>query len=118
MLVAWSEGYGVLSNPVLRHGVVVGGALAADGGSNTLRAGSNQTRVALAYGAGKFLLVWEDDRSQRKQLWARRFAADGQAIGTAFEVSPSATEQEHPAVSFDGANFLLRRGLKARRLSA
>ncbi|NMO18764.1 HYR domain-containing protein [Pyxidicoccus fallax] len=79
-------------------GFIVGGAIRA------------QTRASVAYGAGVFLVAWEDRRTPTfyPNIYAARVrASDGGVLDSEGTLMLSTTgRQEYPAVAFDGSNFL------------
>ncbi|MEM1178020.1 MAG: PPC domain-containing protein [Acidobacteriota bacterium] len=59
---------------------------------------------------GSFVVAWqEQDSPMNRNVWARRFASDGSAVGSAFVVSPSAQGTYNPSVGMepDGDGFVI-----------
>ncbi len=61
-------------------------------------------------GKGNFMIVWEDYRNGDTDIYARRYAIDGSAIGASFKVNDDSVSarQFEPAITMDGAgNFVV-----------
>jgi hypothetical protein len=67
-----------------------------------------QNDPAVAFDGTNYLVVWEDWRSTRCEMYAARVTPAGDVLDpTGFAVSPGAEQQDDPAVAFDGTNFLV-----------
>lgn len=61
----------------------------------------------VAYGAGAYLMVWEDDAlSQNNDIWGV-FISPAGVIGIPFAISTAATDETICGVDFSGTNFLV-----------
>jgi hypothetical protein len=71
--------------------------------------GADQQHVAIAYGAGEYLAVWDDCRdSSNADIWATRLASDGtilDPVGILIASDPGI--QQKPAVAYDGSGFVV-----------
>lgn len=106
-VVAWSDNYGRPFASDIRHGFISGNCLEPDGGRLTVQGGNNQTHPAIAYGDGRFMVVWEDDRSGVRQIYSRLFDAQGNPLGSPEIVAAGNENQILPAVAYDGTAFVV-----------
>lgn len=74
--------------------------------ANSISAGDQSEPAIASDGAGRIIVVWQSDG---QGIYAQRFSADGQKVGTEFLVNEAATgDQEKPDVAMDGAgNFIV-----------
>ncbi|MBV9920715.1 MAG: hypothetical protein JOY78_07685 [Pseudonocardia sp.] len=76
-------------------------------------ADKNQLSTSVAFGGGRYLLVWEDTRAgHADQIWGARLSATGALLDpSGIQISPTATSADadaaSPAVSYDGTSFLV-----------
>jgi hypothetical protein len=106
-LVIWQEG-SIGSPDIYGTRVSVGGTVLDPGGIAVSTASSYQQYPSVASDGAGFLVAWEDGRNGSRDIYGARMAADGSvldALGIA--VYASAYDQEHPAVAFDGTNYLV-----------
>jgi hypothetical protein len=70
---------------------------------------STQSEPAVAFDGANFLLVWEDYRNGSDcDIYGARVTPQGTVLDSAgVVISHAANDQRAPAVSFDGANFLV-----------
>jgi hypothetical protein len=73
---------------------------------------SDQREPAIAFGGGNFLVVWHDHRNNFSSTGIDVYGARVTPTGTVLDptgilVSGAASSQEHPAIAFDGSNFLV-----------
>ncbi len=76
---------------------------------NTYRTGLPSTPAVAADGNGAFIIVWKDLGASSFDVFAQRFAANGQALGSQFQVNTyTPSDQTLPDVSVDGeGNFVV-----------
>jgi hypothetical protein len=67
---------------------------------------SNFAPPGIAFGNGQFFVVWNDDRTGTYAAWGRLVATDG-TLGPEIQISAGSDDQKHPAVAFDGTNFMV-----------
>lgn len=98
---------------VLAAGLAIAAPLGLDGAEFLIDTVYNSTPYqqedpAVAFGDLSYLVVWEDWRSTRCEIYAARVTPAGEVLDpTGFVVSPGAAQQDDPAVAFDGTNFLV-----------
>lgn len=61
----------------------------------------------IAFGAGKYLVVWRDGRSGTNASYARLVLASGGLFGSEIPISADALPAEGGSVAFDGTDFLV-----------
>ncbi|WP_284721215.1 hypothetical protein [Polyangium sorediatum] len=67
-----------------------------------------QTEAVVAYGAGKFLVVWRDGRTGTDDLYGVRVSSAGTILDTSgILISGAAGVQQKPDVAFDGTNWMV-----------
>jgi phosphoribosylformylglycinamidine (FGAM) synthase PurS component len=72
------------------------------------RAAGHQYAPALSFDGANFLVVWEDEGSTDRAIYGARVTPGGAVLDPqGFCVCRAASYQEYPALSFDGANFLV-----------
>ncbi len=62
----------------------------------------------IAFDGVNYLVVWQDDRNGDYDVYGARFTHEGVVIDTgAFAIVTAPGDQKHPAVAFDGNNYLV-----------
>jgi hypothetical protein len=72
--------------------------------------GQTQQQGAIAYGAGEYLAVWSDNRtdSSYADIWGTRLDSTGTVIDTVgIRIAATSGIQSRPAVGFDGTAFVV-----------
>jgi large repetitive protein len=104
-LVVW-EDYRGEHNGVYGARVTPQGTLLDPAGVFIAEARFDQGAPAVAFGGGRFLVVWSEDDDDR--IYGARVTPQGVVLDTAaIAVSQAAAYQCFPAVGFDGASFLV-----------
>lgn len=63
---------------------------------------------AIAFDGTNYLVVWEDNRAADQEIWGTRVAPNGSLLdGRGFRIVPASRNPLHPAVAFDGTNFVV-----------
>ncbi len=109
-LLVWSDAANypnddIYGQFVSRSGAAVGGPFAictAPGLQETDRGGP-----PLAFGGGKYLVVWRDARSGTNASYGRLVSPSGALFGSEIPISADALSAEGGSVAFDGANFMV-----------
>jgi hypothetical protein len=86
------------------------GTVLDPGGIRITAAANNQFALAVAFDGTDFLVVWTDERSgfYEYDIYGARVTSSGTVLDpTGIPISTAASYQWHPAVSFDGTNFLV-----------
>jgi hypothetical protein len=105
-LMVWQDNAGGTALPYGQ--LITNGALQAAAFPVSSHASSKSTFTppGIAFGNGQFFVVWNDDRSGTYAVFGRLVAADG-TLGPEIQISTGSDDQKHPAVAFDGTNFLV-----------
>jgi hypothetical protein len=74
-------------------------------GDHTVASFGGQPLVA--FGGGKYLVVWGDSANATHDIWGAFFTAAGAASGAPFAISSGASEEQTAGVAFDGTKFLV-----------
>ncbi|MBM3315250.1 hypothetical protein FJY71_05350, partial [candidate division WOR-3 bacterium] len=100
-LIAWG---GMFRTTARLVRVTTGGALLDTGGVSL-----GDVRTApMAFDGTRFLVVWHSGSSGSRDVYAARLAADGTVLDPAgFLVSGATGNQQKPAVTFDGTQFVV-----------
>jgi hypothetical protein len=105
-LVAWQDGrsgmdiYGARVTP---QGVVLDSS-----GLVISQAENDQVSPAVAFDGANFLVVWQDVRSGRSDVYGARVTPQGTVLdSTGVAISTAVSTQASPAIAFDGSNFLV-----------
>src|SRR6185369_7758031 len=76
-----------------------------------INTGRTGTQPSVAFGNGKYLLVWQDNAtSPSDHIYGQIIGADGQLVGTPFQIGDAVGGQKLDSfheVAFDGQNFLV-----------
>jgi hypothetical protein len=104
-LVVWSDERSAVANiygaRVSQSGTVL------DPGGIAISTADLQEKPSVAFGAGYYMVVWEDERNDDCDIYGSRVSPSGQVIDPGgIAVSTSWDDQYSPSVAFDGANFL------------
>ncbi len=106
-LVVWADGRS-------GHSDIYGARVSQDGivldpsGIAISTAAEVQLYPAVAFGGTGFLVVWTDGRGGIYDVYAARVSQDGAVLDTSgIAVSAVVDDQWHPAVAFDGTDFLV-----------
>ncbi|MBN2464878.1 hypothetical protein JXD38_04560 [candidate division WOR-3 bacterium] len=68
----------------------------------------SQCNAAVAFDGTNYLVVWEDRRGGHPDIYGARVSPAGVVLDPAgFAISQATYEQGHPAVAFDGTNYLV-----------
>ena len=68
----------------------------------------SQLCPTLAFDGANFLVTWQDQRSGSDDICGARVTPAGMVLDTAgIAISTATDDQDHPALAFDGANFLV-----------
>ena len=106
-LVAWQDARGA-ANDIYGARVSSEGALLDGAGIGISLATGAQECPAVAYDGSNYLVVWQDARAGSYDIYAARVSAAGAVLeADGIAVSTASGDQTHPAVAFDGANFLV-----------
>ena len=114
-LVVWQDRRSVASSPISQvdlFGVRVSsaGVVLDPAGIQITMAMDDQKEPAMAFGAGQYLVVWQDLRNASKgiDVYGARVSAAGNVLDlTGIPISSGAGERSAPAVAFDGKQFLV-----------
>jgi phosphoribosylformylglycinamidine (FGAM) synthase PurS component len=109
-LVVWQDGggsplheYDIYAARVTPQGVMIDSA-----GIAVSTAGDDQSAPSVAFDGTNFLVVWEDGRHDTSDIYAARVTPQGEVLDPlGIAVSTAVYGQCHPAIAFDGANFLV-----------
>jgi len=106
-LVAWQDnganGERTYAQRISRTGDIEGSSIAVASRSS---APLGFSPPGLAYGGGRFLVVWNDDRNGNYDVYGRMVSPDG-TLGAEFAIAIGAQKQCEPSVAFDGTRFLV-----------
>lgn len=70
--------------------------------------GADQRNPAVAFDGENFLVVWQDCRDGAPDIYGARVSQNGEVLdGLGFPVAAAANDQQNPAVTFDGVNYLV-----------
>ena len=108
-LVVWSDSRSVNNSSWDIYGAVVSpsGTLVTKSGITISTATKDQTRPAVAFGGGKYLVVWEDYRGSYRDIYGAQVNTTGQVLQpVGFPVCNATYDQRYPSLAYDGANFL------------
>jgi hypothetical protein len=110
-LVVWEDSrshfsYDLYGARVTRAGAVLDGGPTVGIAIST--AASDQTNPAVAFDGANYLVVWQDRRSGREDIYGARVAQAGTVLdGAGIAISTAANNQYIPAVTFGAANYLV-----------
>jgi hypothetical protein len=69
---------------------------------------SSQNYPDVAFGDSIYLVVWQDDRDDKSDIYGARIKQNGEILDPyGFQISATDFGQEFPKVAFDGTNFLV-----------
>ncbi|MCX6842011.1 MAG: hypothetical protein NTX53_07020 [candidate division WOR-3 bacterium] len=106
-LVIWADNR---SGPYDIYGARVspGGTVLDPDGIPISTAANDQVSPRLAFDGANSLVVWEDFRNESYDIYGARVNPSGAVLDPdGIAISTATLYQDHPAVSFDGANFLV-----------
>lgn len=86
-------------------GALVGGAFLINGAAGDQHLDSIFNRVA--FGGGKHLVVYRDDRSGTKSVYGQLVSTTGALSGPEIIISADTLAAQEASVAFDGSNFLV-----------
>ena len=95
--------------PVNGEQSLPGGEFLLDTNNTLLPAPGSQSRPAIAFDGANFLVAWEDKRSgSYTDICGARVTPQGTLLDpSGFVISQAPYDQQHPAIAFDGASFLV-----------
>jgi len=67
----------------------------------------NEYEPATSYGAGVFLVSWEDRRGDTSDVWGARVHPAGRLVAPAAPIFTSSENEDEVAAAFNGENFLV-----------
>ena len=106
-LVAWQDYRSGASDIYGACLTSAGAVLHPSGFAISVAAGAQEYPAVASDGSG-FLVVWQDYRSGAYDIYGARVSAAGTVLdASGFIISAAANEQARPAVTFDGANYLV-----------
>ncbi len=107
-LVAWTDRRASTAH-IYAARVSPGGAVLDTAGIAVSRGSRGEYAPAVAFGAGVYLVAWQHNGSGGAvDIRAARVSGDGAVLdSTTIVVSAAADDQLEPAVTFDGANFVV-----------
>ena len=108
-LVVWQDYRSGDTSDIYGARVTVGGTVLDPQGIAISTAWNSQGPPAVAFDGTNFLAVWEDYRGgDASDIYGARVTPQGTVLDpSGFVISQAADYQEHPAVAFDGTNFLV-----------
>lgn len=105
--VVWAEGYGGPSDIEGARVSSTGTVLDSSGIIISVVA-SMQTHPAASYDGRNWLVVWQETRSGSADIYGAKVSSDGSVLDSrAIAISTATGDQTLPAVSHDGANWLV-----------
>jgi hypothetical protein len=88
--------------------VSVGGSVLDLGGIAISTAASDQWLPAIAFDGTNYLVVWMDSRSSNWDIYGGRVSARGFVLDSeGIAICTAASDQNYPAITFDGTNYLV-----------
>lgn len=113
--VAWEENPADPLHPQTRFYIDIKGAIVTSGGSATqlsqpiCNADGLQADPNVAYGGGKFLVVWEDGRlgTNNYNVWGRFYTSSGTPSGNEFQITSGANYEGEPWVCAGNGFFVV-----------
>jgi hypothetical protein len=106
-LVTWAD-YRSGSSDIYAARVTPQGTVLDPNGIPVSNATNDQQYPAIAFDGANFLVTWADYRSGSSDIYAARVTPQGTVLDpNGIPVSTAADDQWHPAIAFDGANFLV-----------
>jgi hypothetical protein len=106
-LVVWSDARSGVSD-IYGARLTPAGIVLDPAGIAISTAAATQTSPAIASDGTDYLVVWADRRADTSDIYATRIKADGRVLDAyGIAVSSAADFQGTPAVTFDGANYLV-----------
>ncbi|HTW92962.1 MAG TPA: hypothetical protein VMH22_14820 [bacterium] len=96
--------------PAVSHkpSAIVGGEFLLDTSSVLVPAPGSQNAPAIAFDGTNYLVAWEDHRSGSYDICAARVTPQGVILDpSGFMISGAPFDQRHPAIGFDGTDFLV-----------
>ena len=106
-LVVWQD-FRVGSWDVYGARVTPAGVVEDSSGIPISTARRYQENPAISFGSADYFVVWQDLRADNFDIYGARVSPDGTVRDTAgIPISTALHGQEHPAVAFDGTNFLV-----------
>ena len=109
-LVVWDDIRGGSSSDIYGARVTPEGVVLDSSGIAVARGAQYETAPAVEFGGSSYLVVWQDDRAGYEQddIYGARITPAGAVLDSAgIAISAAAHGQVAPAVSSDGANFLV-----------
>ena len=101
-LVVWSESRGIVGCRVTSQGVVL------DPSGFVIQSRGSAGEPAVCCGSSNSLVAWHDLRGSNYAIYGARVTPDAQVLDTAgFRISPTTQDQRSPAITFDGADYLV-----------
>ncbi|MAT16783.1 MAG: hypothetical protein CMJ46_16110, partial [Planctomyces sp.] len=97
--------HGIYAQRFDRNGNALGGEFPV----NTITVNSQQTPTVSMSSTGEFVVAWQSNADGTFDIFARRFAADGTALGAEFRVNTYTTDDQfRPSVAMaDSGEFLI-----------
>ncbi|MCX6844808.1 MAG: hypothetical protein NTX53_21300 [candidate division WOR-3 bacterium] len=107
-LVVWACGHGATAG-ICGARVTPQGTVLDTGDISISLAGDREDTPAVGFDGANFLVVWHDGRSgSDNDIYGARVTRQGMVLDSAgFVVSHAAGNQHHPALGFDGTDFLV-----------
>ena len=106
-LVVWTDNRSDMYGDIYGARVTPAGVVLDQQGIAVSTAASQQHSPALAFDGEDFLAVWQDTRDGSWNIYGARVTPAGLVLDTAdIAISTAASGQYHPAIAFDGENFL------------
>ena len=108
-LVVWSDSRSISGSSWDIYGVVVSptGTLITTSAIVISQAAKDQLFPAVAFGGGKYLVIWEDYRGSYRDIYGAQVNTTGQVLQpVGFPVCNATYDQRYPSLAYDGANFL------------
>lgn len=114
-LVVWEENPANPLQPATRFHIDIKGALVSTSGGVTplsqpiCSEDGMQEDACVAYGGGKYLVVWEDARlgTNNYNVWGRFYSSTGSPSGSEFQITSGANFEGQPWVCYGNGFFLV-----------